>query len=188
MSRSTYRYCQRCASPDSPEGRDGQRRAQLMKRLYTRVGGVNTPMGHICPQGHVALDSRSEDMPATKCGRCGGTVLNDALGEDKCVNCGRVPAQANGRGPERRVVEVAVVIRPGDLAELLHGLAAARGQTAVEFLEGTGLSRGQARAMARGSAVYPETLLDLVQGYGITPADLWTLLEAQAQANRAATR
>ena len=159
-----------------------------MKRLYTRVGGVNTPLGHICPQGHVALDSRSEDMPATKCGRCGGTVFQDGDGEDKCVNCGRVRAPANGRGPERRVVEVAVVIRPGNLVELLHGLAAARGQTAVEFLEGYGLSSGQARAMARGAAVSPEALLDLVQTYGITPADLWTLLEAQAKLNRSPQR
>ena len=188
MPRLTGRYCQQCAFLDAPEGCQGKSPAQPMKRLYTRIGGVNTPLGHICPQGHVALDSRSEDMPATKCGRCGGTVLNDALGEDKCVNCGRIPASSNGHGPERRVVEVAVVIRPGNLAELLHGLAAAKGQTAVEFLEGTGLSRDRARAMARGSAVYPETLLDLVQGYGITPADLWTLLEAQAQFNRAATR
>lgn len=137
---------------------------------------------------------------ASKCATCGGHLtINDAY-ERRCMNCGReaapevaAPDKPSPRAapspaptaaapaaltpPATAPMTITVHLHPRTLRELFHMLATVEGQSATRYLMNRGLSQGQANNMLSGEHVYITPLMHIVKEQGITPTELFRLIE-----------
>ena len=124
------------------------------------------------------------------CGQCNGAMNFDSdMEEMVCVNCGRrKPAPATRVAGD---VTITVELHPSNLKELIGALGMMNGITGTEYLQRLGLPKGQANKMVSGAVIYPKTLVALTRATGITPQDIWTLMERgeqQSSSNGAGSR
>ena len=125
-----------------------------------------------------------------QCGTCNGLLVPDD-DEMKCSSCGRrapapqVAGASNGTGG----LVIPLEIRPTSLEELWSALGMAEGKTGVQLLVDQGLTKGKARIMAKGEAVYPGVFARLLKEHGITAKDAVGLMgEPEAPRARRTTR
>lgn len=116
----------------------------------------------------------------SKCGRCGGLVMDPGDGEPRCSACGR-PAQPATPEAVDGPVTINIQLKPKNLVELYSALAITQGKNATQFLESLGITPAQAKSMASGDTVVPAAAVVLMERYAITPSDLVSLMKGQTR-------